>query len=94
MMGGGGMMGGYGLGSWGWAGALLNLVIYMAVFGGLIWLVLWLIRQARSNDQKDNLSGRGDIQNSQTPEQILKSRYARGEINREEYTRILQDLAS
>jgi uncharacterized membrane protein len=33
-------------------------------------------------------------QSGQTPAEILKSRFARGEIGREEYERILRDLES
>lgn len=35
---------------------------------------------------------RHDRGHGDTPEQILKRRYARGEITREEYDRILNDL--
>jgi len=34
----------------------------------------------------------GSAPTSQTPEEILKARYARDEITREEYEQILQDL--
>ena len=33
-------------------------------------------------------------QNLQTPLEVLKKRYVRGEITREEYDRVRQDLAS
>jgi putative membrane protein len=52
---------------------------------GLAVLVLfvWLIAKATAGT-----SGRSD----DTPEQILKRRYARGEIDRDEYQRRLADL--
>lgn len=34
----------------------------------------------------------GPAQTSQTPSEILKARYARGEISREEYDQMRQDL--
>ena len=37
-------------------------------------------------------SPRGASGGSESPEEVLKKRYARGEISREEYERILQDL--
>lgn len=36
----------------------------------------------------------GTVPPSQTPEEILKARYARDEISREEYEQISQDLES
>ena len=58
---------------------------------GLWWLfglavvvfLVWLIARTASGS-----SGRAD----ETPEQILKRRYARGEIDREEYERRLTDI--
>lgn len=93
MMGGGGFWGGYGLGSWGWAGVLLNLAITAVVFAGFIWLLVWIIRRAGLNNEGSIMRGQGNLEEDKTPEQILKIRYARGEIKKEEYSRILQDLA-
>ena len=36
----------------------------------------------------------GTAKSSQTPEEILKARYARGEISREEYDQMRRDLES
>ncbi len=44
----------------------------------IVWLVVRLIDQGTRSDQ--------------SPEAILKRRYARGEINREEYEQQLNDL--
>lgn len=54
------------------------------VFGlAIVVLLVWLIAKTASGSQ-----GRVD----ETPEQILKRRYARGELDREEYQRRLEDL--
>jgi putative membrane protein len=52
---------------------------------GLIVLVVWLVVRVVSGG-----ATRGDPQ--ELPEQILKRRYARGEIDKEEYERRLSDL--
>jgi putative membrane protein len=64
---------------------------YMGSMGW--WMVLWwvagivfLVRLVASTT--GGFSPRSD----ETPEQILKRRYAKGEIEREEYQRRLEDL--
>ncbi|MGB7217379.1 MAG: SHOCT domain-containing protein [Vicinamibacterales bacterium] len=53
---------------------------------GGIFVLLLLVRLVAQ--APGGFSPRGD----ETPEQILKRRYARGEIEREEYQRRLEDL--
>jgi putative membrane protein len=58
-------------------------------FGMVIWvallvLLIWAITRVAAHEQP----GRTD----DTPEQILKRRYARGEIDREQYEQRLSDL--
>jgi putative membrane protein len=48
----------------------------------LVALVLWIAR----------LGQRGGSGAGETPEAVLKRRYARGEITREQYQRMLEDL--
>ncbi|HLO14542.1 MAG TPA: SHOCT domain-containing protein [Anaerolineales bacterium] len=73
------MMGGgmmYGLG---WIGLILNIAIIV----GIVILVVWAVKRFTSG----TLSPSG-----QTPREILQARYARGEITREQYQQMLQDL--
>ncbi len=73
-----GMMGGFG---WGWF-----MPIFMIIFWGLvIWGIVALVR---------GLSGsRGsDSSKADSPLEILKSRYAKGEIDKEEYEEKKKDL--
>jgi putative membrane protein len=46
-------------------------------------LIVWMVTRA---------AGRVSGQADESPEQILKRRYARGEIDREEYQRRLTDI--
>ena len=62
------------------------------LFGGLLWLAFWgaviylIVAFARS-------SGRRQAPHDD-PLDILKRRYARGEIDRDEYERMRRDLAA
>jgi putative membrane protein len=64
-------------------------------FGWIFWLavivmiVLLIVRN--SSSQKSNYN---EIKNYESPLDILKKRYAKGEINKEEFDRIKNDLIS
>lgn len=85
---GGGMMGGSGLGgfgTFGLIGMILNLVITVAVIVGIVVLVIWLTRRL---GQEGNTGPGG----TNSPREIAKLRYARGEITRDQYQEILADI--
>jgi putative membrane protein len=70
------MMGGYG----GLGSGILALLFWILVIAGIIYLIRYLGQDAR------------DRQQSKTPLDILKERYARGEIDKEEFERRKRDL--
>lgn len=75
-------------GVWGWIGLILNLVFWVALIAGLILLVVWAIRRARIP------SGTGPQATGQpTAKEILQAKYAQGEITREQYQLMKQDIA-
>jgi putative membrane protein len=80
------MMHGFGFGNFGWFGMIINLVITILVVVGIIWLVVWMVRKGIPNNQVHSTSSHVN------PLEILQARYARGEINREQYQQILEDL--
>jgi putative membrane protein len=83
MMGGyGGMMDGYGYG-FNPLGAILSLVSWGLVIGSVIWLVVWLAR---------NVNGSISVSRGESAIGILKARYARGEITKEQFDAIKRDL--
>jgi putative membrane protein len=57
--------------------------LWMVVPLVLLIIFVWLVVRATSNESR---------RSEETPEQILKRRYARGEIEREEYERRSTDL--
>jgi putative membrane protein len=87
----GGMMGGYGFGSFGLIGMILNLVIVVGLIVGIVLLVVWLVRRVGPQSGASS-AGQQPGQAAFAPREILQARYARGEIAREEYDRIRQDL--
>jgi len=89
----GGMMGGFG-GGYSSIGMLFNLVITIAVIGGLVWLVIWAVRQFSGNGQGSSLIGQQNNRSAgETPREIVEKRYARGEITLEQYQEMLSNLS-
>jgi putative membrane protein len=81
------MMGNFGYGGFGWIEMIVGLVVTIGVIVGLVLLVVWAVRRMGGNVQSgsQNLTG-------QSAKDIAQARYAKGEINREEYQQILSDL--
>ncbi len=77
--------GGYGFAWWGVVMALMMLVFWALIIGGIVLLVSWLARQG----QPAGAGPRGE-----RPLDILRERYARGEITREQYEEMRRDLES
>lgn len=74
-------------GTWGWIGLILNLVFWVGLLAGLTWLVVWALRRAQVP------AGIGPHATGQlTATEILQTRYARGEITREQYELMKQDI--
>ena len=68
-----GMMGGWGMG---WFGSIFMLVFWVLVIVGLVFLIRWLILATK---------GGTEVTRSSRALDILKERYTRGEINKEEF---------
>ena len=60
-----------------WGWMVLWWLFVLVVIAVIIWVVVVLVRRSSAKE---------------TPEQHLKSRYARGEIDRETYEQMLDDL--
>jgi putative membrane protein len=76
-----GMMGGWGMG---WFGMIIMIVFWILVITGLILLIKWLVQTTKGE--------KADVRGNSTAIDILKERYARGEINKEEFEKIKRDL--
>lgn len=73
------MMGGYGI-----VGALLGVFFLVLVIGGGVWLVQYLARGSSSGPA---------LPRSETPLEILKRRYAAGEITKDQFDTMKRDVA-
>lgn len=81
-----GMMGwgmGYGMG---WLWTILMVAFWIAVIAGVVFLIRWLILSTKTSSQHGL--------REESALDILKKRYARGEIDREEFEQRKKDLLS
>jgi putative membrane protein len=69
----------WGWGNWGFGMMLFMLLFWALVITGIVLGIRWLIRQGRSEVSDSAL-------------EILRQRYARGDINREEFEAKRRDL--
>ena len=77
-----GMMGGFGGG--GWFGSIFMLIFWGLIIVGLVLLIRWLVFATRRGEDPARGGSRAM--------DILKERYARGEIDREEFEQRRRDL--
>ncbi len=77
----GNMMGGYGFG-FSPLGAIISFVSRALIIAGIVLVVVWLAKSA----------GKATGGSSQSPLDILKMRYAKGEITKEQFEEMKQTL--
>jgi putative membrane protein len=66
-----------------WLGGFIGMLLIAAALACIVFLVVWLVRQMPRKP------GEGE---DESAIDILKRRYARGEISREEYERMKKDI--
>jgi putative membrane protein len=77
-----GMMGwGYGIG---WFGGIISIVFWIAVIVGIFFLIRWMTMSMKQ--------GGRESKSEDSAIEILKKRYAQGEINKEEFEEKRRDL--
>jgi putative membrane protein len=82
-----GMMGRYGYSIspwWGLAMMLFMMLFWVVILGGGVLLVVWLLRQFRLT--------KPGFQQGPRPLEILQERYAKGELTKEQYEQMRQDI--
>lgn len=68
----------WGLGGW-WM-----IIVWIVVIVGIVFLVKWLVEQGKT--------GKETSEKEESALEILEKRYARGEINKEEFEQKKKDL--
>lgn len=80
------MMWGFGNNPMGWGfglfGGIFMLIFWILIIAGIVALVRWLMVS----------QSRGTHSQSKTPSDILKERYAKGEVSKEEFDKMKKDL--
>ncbi len=71
-------------GGQGFMGGGFMWIFWIAVIVGIIFLVRWVLQQGRTREEKAEGSSL----------ELLKNRYARGEIDKEEFEQKRKDLQS
>jgi putative membrane protein len=73
------------MGGLGWIGWIFQFAFWILIIVGLIFLIKWLIQASRGERSEGSRSGSRAME-------ILRERYARGEITKEEFDRMKRDL--
>ncbi len=71
-------------------GMLLMVLVWVLIIGGAVWLVVTLVRG--SQGQSVSRPFMPSAPAGQTPLDILKARYAKGEITKEQFEEMKRDL--
>lgn len=84
------MMGNWGeFGWWGMGfGFLFMALFWLLIVLGIVALIRWLMRESQSGRAQDE----SILPRDKTPLEIVQERYARGEIDRDEYEQKRRDL--
>jgi|Deesub1362A_J573_1020465.scaffolds.fasta_scaffold00151_23 putative membrane protein len=75
--------GGYGMMGYGWA--IFSWIFFIVFWVAIILLIIWLYKQIKGSDTRHTSP-------AETPLEILKKRYARGEITREQYEEMRKEI--
>ena len=78
------MMGMNGFGIMGLFGGLIGLLFSLAILIGIVVLIVWAVKR---------FTGSTLTSSAPSPRELAQARYARGEITRDQYQEILQDLS-
>ena len=71
-------------------GMLFMLLFWVLIIGGAVWLVVTLVRGSQGQSAPRALMPSAPA--GQTPLDILRARYAKGEVTKEQFDQMKSDL--
>lgn len=71
-------------------GVILSVVLHLAVIMGAVLLIAWFVRSLAANQPRASYATASPAPG---PREILQQRYASGEVSREQYLKMLDDLS-
>lgn len=86
-----GTMHGWGFSSIGWFGALIMVLIPVGIVVLVISGIVWLVRNISSISEGDQIINQQE-KSKTSPGEILQIRYASGEITRDQYLQMIEDI--
>jgi len=79
------MMGGFYGGGMGWIGMILGFIFFMLIIIGIIFRIIWAVKRSTHSEIEDKTGNKAL--------EVLKERYAKGEITKEQYESMKKDLS-
>jgi putative membrane protein len=79
----------HGFGGWGWIAMILGFIFWTLLIVAVVFLIIRLARHGGRYIPHENPTSPGGDQSARD---IVQMRYARGEINRDEYLKLMEDL--
>jgi putative membrane protein len=74
--------------TWGWLGVILTWLIWTLLVFGIGWRLAYQLRPPHPKP------GQGPLEVAQDPLEVLKLRYARGEITRDEFEQMKREIGA
>ncbi|MCL5070337.1 MAG: SHOCT domain-containing protein [Actinobacteria bacterium] len=82
------MMGGFFGGGLGWIGMIFGFIFFVAIIIGIIFLIVWLVRRTGYSINDYSITDKTSTHSLE----ILKERYAKGELTKEQYENMKKEL--
>lgn len=70
----------------GWGGMWIIWIIWLVIVASIIWIVISLVSRSKRGDE--------NLRSTESPMDILKKRYAKGEISKEQFEGMKKDIGS
>jgi len=83
---------GGGMGAAGWIGMIFMILFWIAVVVGIVYLIRYLVSRPSGDTRRESQFGPSPQEGKPDALRTLEDRYAKGEIDREEFLQRRNDL--